>query len=251
MPLVPQTTVADAIKEIAIRLGFADQGTARTRSETRILSFIRQAIQELSVEVQWADNVFEIRIPLINGQDRYEYPEEAANGQVSAVFIEQARGQRYALEGGIRTQDFDSIPDNDSGYTVPVGRPNVWRVIDREIQIRPAPVDITDTVSLVFTIQMIVPSVVELETTLPFDSELIYQRCVVLGRRHFQLPGQTDAERDFAQYLMRVKGKQGAARQFFVGGRKSFYVTRNKEVRPNRGNDTGQNAPYTPNWTPW
>ena len=253
MPLVPDITVADAIKEIAVRLGFADQGTARSRSTTRILSFIRQAMQELSKEIDWADNFFEVRVPLIAGQDRYEYPEESANGQVISVAVEYERGQRYVLQGGIRTQEFLGRPDpeNEDGFTLPVGDPEFWRIVDREIQIRPAPIDITRTVSLVFQLQRIVPTTVETGTILPFDPELIIQRCVVLGRRHYQLPGQTDAERDYAAYLMRVKGKQRAAVTFFVGGRKSHYVTRNKEVYPNDWNGRGQNAPYTPNWTPW
>lgn len=251
MPLVPEMTVGDAIKEIATRLGFTDQGTARTRAESRIQSFIRQAISELAVEVTWTDNLFEVRIPLVNGQDRYEYPEEASNGSVQSFQIEWERGQRYDLQGGIRTQDMGPRPD-DGVNRVPLGDPEFVRIIDREVQIRPAPIDITRTTTLVVTLQYAVPQVIELTTQLPFDPELILQRCVVLGRRHYQLPGQDDATRDYDKYLARVKARQGVSTTFFVGGMKSHFVTRDKQVRQNPyRRDIGNNAPYTPNWTPW
>lgn len=251
MPLVPEMTVGDAIKEVATRLGFTDQGTARTRAESRIQSFIRQALSELAVEINWTDNLFEVRIPLINGQDRYEYPEEASNGSVQSIQVEWERGQRYDLEGGIRTQDMGPRPD-DGVNQVPIGDPEFVRIIDREIQIRPAPIDSTRTTHLVITYQAAVPATIELTTQLPFDPELILQRCVVLGRRHYQLPGQDDATRDYLAYRDRVKARQGVSTNFFVGGMKSHFVTRNKQVRVNPfSRDRGNGAPYTPNWTPW
>lgn len=252
MPLVPQMTVNDAIKKIAVRLGFADQGTARSRAETRIQGFIEQAIHELAREVVWDDNVFEVRIPLITGQDRYEFPEESKAGELVRIEVEDTRSTRYELEGGIRTQEFAGKPEDDT-YRVPVGDPLYWRIIDREIQIMPAPIDAERIPNLVMTLKRSVPLVIETGTLLPFDSELIIQRCVVLGRRHFQLPGQDDAEADYAAYLARVKAAQGAPATFYVGGNKSHYVTRDKRVyeNPLQRRDRGQNAPYTPNWTPW
>lgn len=251
MPLVSSMTVGDAIKEIAVRLGFTDQGTARSRAESRIQSFISQTISELAVECTWTDNLFEIRIPLVNGLDRYEYPEEASNGSVISFQIEWERGQRYDLEGGIRTQEFYARPNDDS-YTVPTGDPVYVRVIDREIQLRPAPIDVTRTVNLLITLQYAVPKVIEPGTLLPFDHELILQRCTVLGRRHFQLPGLEAAEKDYQIYLARVKARQGVSQTFFVGGMKSHFVTRDKHVRQNPLNrQLGNGAPFTPNWTPW
>lgn len=252
MPLVPQMTVSDAANEIAVRLGFTDQGTARARAETRIRSFIRQAINELEKEVEWADNVFEIRIDLINHQDRYEYPEEAKNGNVISVQCELTRGQRYDLQGGIRTQEFVGRPSDESSR-VPIGDPMYWRIIDREIQIRPAPIDVTRIPSLVILLQRSVPAVLEPGTLLPFDSELIIQRCTVLGRTHYQMPGQDDAKANYAKYLDRVKARQGAAKVFFVGGMKSHFVTRDKHVRQQylQHRSRGTGAPYTQNWAPW
>lgn len=251
MALTPELTVGDAIKEIAVRLGFADQGTARTRAETRIQSFIRQAVAELAVEVEWADNSFEIEIPLIVGQDRYEYPEEANNGQLSALYLGFARGTRIPLDGGIRPQEFWGKP-NDDTYRVPIGVPERWRIVDREIQIRPAPSEIDSAPNLIATVQRKMGPLTELTEVLPYDSELIMQRCVVLGRRHYQLPGLEDATRDYTKYLERVKNKQRAGTVFFVGGSKSHFVTRDKRVFVDTyKRETGQNAPWSDNWNPW
>jgi hypothetical protein len=250
MALGSRINVAAATKKIAVRLGFADQGTARTRADARIMEFISQSINELALE-HWADNTYEVRIPLIVGQDRYEYPEEANNGDVIGVECELQFGQRYALNGGIRRQDVGPRP-SDGSYRVQTGDPEDWRIIDGEVQIRPAPIDITRVPTLVVTLSLKIPETLEPGTLLPFDSELIIQRCTVLGRRHYQLPGLTDAETEYAAYITRVKARQGAAQTFFVGGNKSHFVTRNKEVRKNPfTRNVGNGAPYTPNWNPW
>jgi hypothetical protein len=247
MAFAAQYTLADARAEVMTRLGFADQGTAVTRGVKRINSFIQQAVNELVLEVNWTDMVHELRIPLIEGQDRYEFPDETQVGQLS-IQVEDINGLHHPMQGGIQQQDFLATP-SDTTLRAAIGQPVRWRYVDREIQIIPAP-----TVSFVFLVVNYVrrtPILRDDADMLPFDSEAIIQRAVIHAKIHYQQPGIGESRQMHAMYLARVVAQQGPGRVFFIGGRKSFYITRDKRVPLGEPQHRGPWSSYSPDWTPW
>jgi hypothetical protein len=248
MALASQYTLADARAEVMTRLGFADQGTAVTRGVKRINSFIQQATNELAVEVGWTDSRFELFIPLITGQDRYEFPDETKIGDFTLEVVDK-NGRRYSMAGGIQTQDWlgDST---DPELLAKIGQPVRWRVVDREIQIIPAPTDVFTRLAVFYSLR--VPIYRDDGDLLPFDSEVIIQRAVILGKVHYQQPGVQEAMMMHVRYTARIIAKQGPGRVFNVGGRQSHYM-RVQRVPLSGGNagNVGPNVEYSDGWNPW
>jgi hypothetical protein len=248
MAFAAQYTLADARAEVQTRLGFADQGTAVTRGVKRINSFIQQAVNELVFEADWTDMYQELSIPLIEGQDRYEFPDETQVGQIIAMQVQSEVGTRHPMQGGIQQQDWYPTP-TDTTLRAAIGQPCRWRYVDREIQIIPAPT--TTFTNLVITYIRRTPILRDDGDLLPFDSEAIIQRAVIHGKIHYQQPGLADSRQLHAIYLARVKTQQGPGRVFFVGGRKSFYITRDKRVPLGEPQHRGPWSSYSPDWQPW
>lgn len=252
MPLSPTVTLGEATDDVLEALGFADLGTARTRALRRVERFIRQAVAEIAPEAEWDGLRAELRIPLVQGQARYEFPEEVNVGDLGVPLVLRQDGSTYELTGGLRPQDRGDVGP-DQTYGVPTGAPDRFRFIDGEIELYPAPNPITAFTHLLFVYKKALPPLRDPDEQLPFEPELIIQRATWLGRVHYQKPGVDDIEKSFLKLLARLKAKQGPMRTFFVGGRKSHWITADKRV-PRDGGDTpsvGTGAPAGPDWHPW
>lgn len=251
MGLAPTMTMGDARDDLLERLGFADLGSARTRAVGRCEAFIRQAVNELVYEVEWTALKFRMRLPLVAGQTRYEFPEEVQPNSLGTPLIERIDGSTYPLNGGIRPQDWgDAVVDPDLG--VGTGSPDRYRFVDGEIDIYPAVKDLNSYTNIVIDAKRAVPAMRDPADRLPFDPEVIIQRALVLGRTHYQKPGVDDAKADFKELLRKARAQQGVPQIITVGGRKSHYV-RTQPV-PRTGGDNpsiGNHAPASPDWHPW
>ncbi len=251
MALVLENTLGDARIEVLTRLGFAEQGTAVLRNVNLVDSFIRKAARSLVHEADWAIMYRELEIPLIEGQDRYDFPDETETGQMDQIWCVDNNGKPWPMTSGIRWQDLEGDPADDTTFRVKTGQPERLRIINSEIQIYPAPTDTFSHIQVSYVKRM--PKLLEDIEILPFDSELIIQQAVIYGKVHYGMPGVREDERDKTKYLMHVKKQQRVGRVFTAGGRKSHFVTRPKETRGFRfrGNDIGRNAAWNPNWNPW
>lgn len=247
MAFAAQYTLADARAEVMTRLGFADQGTAVTRGVKRINSFIQQATNELALEVGWTDTMFELFLPLITGQDRYEFPDETTIGNFTMEVVDK-NGRRYPMAGGIQVQDWPG-DSTDPELLAKIGLPTRWRVVDREIQIIPAPTDVFTKLALFY--QRRVPIYRDDGDLLPFDSEAIIQRAVILGKVHYQQPGVQEARQMHAVYVARIVAKQGPGRVFNVGGRQSHYLRVQKVPLGGQNGNIGPGVEYSDGWNPW
>jgi hypothetical protein len=250
MPLDQQITVATAVTDVLERSGFAGQGTSALTAQPRVRAFLRQAAKELVNDAAWTELVGQLRIPLVEGQDRYEFPEESYLGGIIALTCELENGVQYPLTGGIRQQDWMPTPDPETTYRVAVGQPDRWRIVDKEIEILPAPT--ATYINLVCYYRRALGPLTDPDELLPFEAELLIQRATILTMRFYQKPGSSDLERDFTKYKARRIAAQSVGRVFNVGGRKSHYVTRDKRVpRGGAYGVTGRNASYGPTWNPW
>jgi hypothetical protein len=249
MPISDPVSVNDAITDVLQRAGFTSQGTATLTAQPRARTYLRQAMRELVGEATWDDLKADVRIPLTEGQDRYEYPEETYVGGILEVSVEDDRGRFWPIDGGIRRHDRMPTPQ-DTTHRVATGRPNRWRVVDKEIEVLPAPT--AQYVNLVITFKRKLPSLNDGEDFLPFEPELLIQRATILMKLHYQKPGGSDDERSYRRYLLQRKRAQGEGRVFNVGGRKSHYVTRDKRVpRSGAYGEVGRGVSFTDGWNPW
>lgn len=250
MTISDPVTVDDAITDVLQRTGFTAQGTATLTAQPRARTYLRQAMRELVNEATWDDLKADVRIPLVEGQDRYEFPEETYVGGIIEVAIEDDTGQHWPIDAGIRRHDRMPTPDADSTYRVATGRPDRWQIVDKEIELLPAPT--AQYVNLVVKHKRKLPSLNDGADFLPFEPELLIQRAVVLMKQHYQKPGVSDDDRAFRRYLLQRKRAQGEGRVFNVGGRKSHYVGRDKRVPRSGSRDSvGRNSTYAPGWNPW
>jgi hypothetical protein len=249
MALGVQLTLGAARSEVISRLGYQSRGASTSRLTGLIDSFINRAIRTLVFEVDWIELKHELVIPLVTGQNRYEFPDEVEIGGIWKFVVRDADECEYDLEGGIlNSQDAPGLPGDETLRAV-TGQPAIWRIIDREIELTPAP---TDTyVSLKIGYIRRVTKLTRDEDVLPFDSEAIIRQAEHYGRVHFALPGIGEFKEDFARYLFRIKSQQTEGRVFNAGGRKSHYVTRSKKVYRDSSNTAGRNVVWSPDWNPW
>jgi hypothetical protein len=250
MAMPVQLSQGEARTEVLLRLGFAQQGTAVLRNVNLVDAWIRQAMNQLAPEADWSDLYKELQIPLIDGQDTYEFPDETDIGSVDTVWITDTSGRMYQTQGGTQWQDFGGEGGQDEQYRIRTGRPQKWQILNREIRLYPAPLVATyPTLTMRYISRL--PRLMEDGELLPFDSELIVQQAVVLGKRHYKHADIGQAMGDLARYLDRVKTKQRAPRTFTIGGRKSHFVTRPKEPNTIVSDSVGPDATFTDGWTPW
>lgn len=250
MALPVQLTLDEARIEVLQRLGFAQQGTAVLRNHNLIDSFIRQSMNQLAHEANWSDLYKELQIPLVDGQGRYEFPDEASIGQIDTIWVLDINNRAYQLAGGTQWQDFSGEGSQDSQYAEVTGEPRKWQIINRELRIYPAPnTDTYTNLNIRYVSRL--PRLIEDSEYLPFDSELIVQQAVILGKRHYGMPGVSEAMGDLARYLDRVKTAQRESRVFNVGGSKSHFVTRAKEPDGMQRKSYGPNSTYSDGWNPW
>jgi hypothetical protein len=248
MPIEPIVSLAGARTSVLTRCGFADQGTAAVRAVKRIDEFIREAMRELVHEADWVQMRKELRIELIEGQDRYDYPPEATTGQLLSITVEDEQERQHEITAGLRSYDLDGKP-GDTSLTVKIGQPSRYRFIDGEIQLYPAPT--ARFINLVVFYIAKLPDLVDDNELLPFDGELIIRKATIKARRHFKQDVVPEELAEFERYLMRVKRQQNEARVFNVGGRQSHFLTRSKRVPRDQREIVGRNAPWSDDWNPW
>lgn len=250
MPLAQRITIADAVKDVLERSGFAEQGTAVLSAGARVRAFLRQAAREFYGKADWSELFKELVLPLTPGQDRYEFPDETVLGGLQLLEVLDTNDRRYPLDWAIRTHDFMPTPDESTGLRVAIGQPDRVRIIDRELQVLPAPND--NFPKIIATYKASLGPMQDEKEDMPYESELLIQRAVVLTKTHYQKPGVQQATVDFERYLKDRVAAQRGRRVFNVGGRKSHYVTRDKRV-PRKGayGSTGDGAAFGDTWNPW
>lgn len=250
MALPVEDTLGAVRIEVLKRLGFADQGTAVLRNVNLIDSWIRQSTKMMVHKAEWSSMSRSLLIPLTVGQDRYDFPDETDICQIGSFWIVDDQGRRWEMFGGLRFQDFDATPD-DTTLRVATGQPERWGVIDGEIRILPAPTETFVNIDVYYISRL--PKLIEDKELMPFDTELITQQAVLLGKIHYGMVGVSEARRELMDYLKEVRRQQREPRQFFVGGRKSHFITRAKETNGfrHKSDQIGRNAPWSPGWNPW
>jgi hypothetical protein len=250
MALTQEMSLGEARIEVLGRLGFTEQGTAVLRNVNLVDSWIRKGMRKLVHKAEWSSMFLELQIPLIVGQDRYDFPDETAIGQIQAFWVHDTNNRPWPMSGGLRWQDLEGDP-SDETLRVKTGQPERWGIIDREIRIYPGPTETWTLLNMQYVARL--PKLIEDTESLPFDSELIIRQAVLYGMVHYGMPGISEEKQDFNDYLTDIRKQQREGRVFTVGGRKSHFVTRPKETNGfrYRGNFRGRNAPYTPGWNPW
>jgi hypothetical protein len=240
-----EQTLAEVRAEVLARLGFARAGSATVRNADLINSFIRQAVRTLALEVNWQSLFKELELVLVEGQTRYEFPDEASIGGIEYMVVIDASNRRWVMESGIRPQE---VPTVSPGATPMGDIPRLWRTINNEIEIQPSPS--ADALKLLVGYVAQVPQLVDDSEVMPFDSEAIIQKAVLLGRVHYDRPGVSEGAREFERYLARVKARQNEARDIANGGAMSALI-RPVAMQRLGSSNVGRDAVWSDSWRPW
>lgn len=242
-----ELSLSEVREEILIRLGFARSGGAVAKNKDLIDSLIRQSVRVLALEVPWQALVKELQIPLIQEQNRYEFPDESSIGGIQYVVAVDNTNRRWPMMSGIRP--VSEVPTAAPDAPVPTGIPTLWRTIDNEIEIQPAAGENLAYLLIGYVAQT--PQLRVDSEIMPFDSELIVQKAVVLGRIHYGRPGVAEGMRELERYMARVKARQNEPRDVSIGGATSDLLLPVRVNRVNANRAVGRNAVWTDGWTPW
>lgn len=247
MALALTPTLQETRQDVLVRTGYATSGNKAAAVQGVVDSFIRAAQRELYVRMNWTMNQKRISIPLVTGQQEYDWPDDLEPGDIRTITVVHSNGHEYDVQMGLRTHERDSARTDG---VVQNTRPILATYVDRIIELWPAPSD--DYVSLTVDYQLGMTALTDEQDRLVVDGEACTQLATMKFKRHLGLDVQNADVATFERYLNDLSARQSTGEGFQIGGHQSM---RNAVQKVNRvatqARFVGNNTPYDTGWNPW
>ncbi len=246
MALSLTPTLQETREEVLTRNGYATSGNKAANVQALVDSFVRAAQRELFVRMNWTMNQKRATLPLIQGQQQYDWPDDVEPGDIRTITVTHTNGHEYDVGMGLRTNERDA---SRTDGVVDEGRPVLATYVDKMIEFWPAP----SAEYLIATIDYSIGSSVLVDDAdrLVVDGEACIQLATMKFKRHLGIDVARDDVATFERYLTDLQSRQSTGEGFQLGGHQSFRnaVQKVNRVAAQRRNGNGQ--PFSTEWNPW
>lgn len=240
-------TFGSAVHAVFIRCSMSTSGNQHARYIDLVREFVRSAHTQLYPEAEWTPALKRVEIVLSEGVQTYDWPDDIQPGRINFAAIRDADGSEIQLDFGLRPNERDASRTDGA---VRSETPRLLTFVNEDLELWPAPNAVWTT--LVIDGVRSVNSLVDDDTPLIVDGELVVQSATMKFKRHLQLSVTREDVAEHERYLSRVKGMQSTGEGFQLGGHQS---TRNWVQKRNRvgdaGSRTGTGATFSEDWNPF
>lgn len=233
MPL-PQAPTLSEVRAAALnRVGMRGVPTGEVVAVTNEKA--REAQAELFWQAEWVRLRISATIPLTDGVDTYDIPDDMDLGGLQVAWVQNSDGLRSRLY-------LDSTIEIYNTYRNSSGKPNYLWIMNSGLTLTPKPDSSWTTLYLEYNRSA--SGLVNDQDRVSVDGEALIQRMAYKMKEHYGIGGDpTPARIDHERYLMLLRGKQRPPQMFPIASEAMdgpVYWARN-----------GGPATYTANWNPW
>lgn len=246
MALSLTPTLVDTRQEVLTRAGYATSGNKAAAVAGLVDSLIRASHRELFVRMNWTMNQVRVSLPLITGEQRYDWPDDAEPGDIRTITVVHTNGAEYIVGMGLRTHERDS---SRTDGVVSEGRPVLATYVDKIIEFWPAPS--ADYVSATIDYSVGQPALVDDGERLVVDGEACIQLAVMKFKRHLGIEVPREDVATFERYLNDLSVRQSTGEGFQLGGHQSMRTAVQRVNRVAQSRFLGNGQPFSTDWNPW
>ncbi len=256
MAFLAPPTLAEVRRSVAVRLKMGAQAEQSPLLRDTIDEYIRRAARELLLEAHWVElrNIY--KLPLINGNAWYDWPDNMDPGRLERIMVVAVNGGEYRLQSGIHPEEraaagpsdgnwqAGEFPDAEGVFTasgiaaadLPLAMPLRYEIVNQQLCVLPLP-DSARYPHLLIEGFMRPVAPEHNDDPIPLDREAIIQKATVIGKFDFNKPDAAAAKVLFDEYIRRLRPTQSEGESIRIGGpfsRKFPYARpRNAGVDPN------------------
>lgn len=226
-----EATLAQVRRSVRVRASLDSYHDAPSMYDMVVDEYIRASHRRLSAEFPWLRTYLRSEQVIIPEHTRYAIPDRmTVRGFVSVLVRHTERGE-YALRAGMSTGERRLAERPSSGSA-----PEMYRVIEREIEIQPAP---DDRYTHVIIEGYLEGTPREDTDLISIDEEALVMSATLDVQQHYGMPVTELEILRFSRYLDRTRGEQSIGDGFVFGAQRP-----RRELR-HRPRGLGDD------WTPW
>lgn len=236
MALPVELTLDEARQEVLLGIGVSNKPSEVPNLLPQIDFRIRQAQTLIYNDADWVPLDLSVQIPITEGQDVYDWPDDAAPGKVDRVIAARTDTDPirvHTLTPGIIPEMRNFVSSN--------GNPTHYTYQDRVIKIFPIPDEKWGFLQLDY-IQRLEP-LVNANDRLSIDSTAVVLKAIILQKVQQRQSGVPELAADLIKYIKQLQRNNGTKEPFDMRLRRPVVSAGRLGI--------GRNAAYTENWVPW